>query len=55
MVPKVERPFFQIIQVISNHAYEIEELAEDRRILRVNEKYLKKYRPALREVKVLTE
>lgn len=52
--PKWEGPF-QIVQVFSNGAYEIEELDEERRILRVNGKYLKKYRPALREVKVLTD
>lgn len=32
---------FQTLQVFSNGAYEIEELNEDRRILRVNGKYLK--------------
>ncbi|XP_050916221.1 uncharacterized protein LOC127131340 [Lathyrus oleraceus] len=43
---KWEGPF-QILQVFSNGAYEIEELNEDRRILRVNGKYLKRYRPVL--------
>lgn len=38
--PKWEGPF-QILQVSSNGAYEIEELNKDKRILRVNGKYLK--------------
>ena len=33
---------FKIIQVFSGGAYEIEELSEDKRLLRVNGKYLKK-------------
>ncbi|XP_058783371.1 uncharacterized protein LOC131658051 [Vicia villosa] len=41
---------FQIIQVFSNNAYEIEELSHDRRILRVNGKYLKRYKPMLQKV-----
>ncbi|XP_050875026.1 uncharacterized protein LOC127078629 [Lathyrus oleraceus] len=40
--PKWEGPF-QILQVFSNGSYEIEELNEDKRILRLNGKYLKKY------------
>ena len=39
--PKWEGPF-QILQIFSNDAYEIEELDEDKRILKVNGKYLKK-------------
>lgn len=39
--PKWEGPF-QIIQILSKGAYEIEELNEDKRILKVNGKYLKK-------------
>ncbi|XP_050909824.1 uncharacterized protein LOC127123668 [Lathyrus oleraceus] len=39
--PKWEGPF-QILQIFSNGAYEIEELSEDKRILRVNGKYFKK-------------
>lgn len=46
---------FQIVQLFSNNAYEIEELDEDRRVLRVNGKYLKKYKHALHEVKILTD
>ncbi|XP_050895250.1 uncharacterized protein LOC127101859 [Lathyrus oleraceus] len=44
--PKWEDPF-QILQVFSNGAYEIEELSKDKRILRVNGKYMKRYRPTL--------
>lgn len=46
---------FRIIQVFSNNAYEIEELTLDHRIPRVNGKYLKKYKPMLHEIRVLTE
>lgn len=49
--PKWECPF-QNLQVFSNGAYEIEELSEDKRILRVNGKYLKRYRPTLQEIKI---
>ena len=49
--PKWEGPF-KIIQTLSGGAYEVEELNEDQRLLRVNGKYLKKYRPALQEVRV---
>ncbi|XP_050890197.1 uncharacterized protein LOC127095567 [Lathyrus oleraceus] len=44
----------RVLGFFSNNAYEGEELAPDRRILRVNGKYLKKYRPLLQEVKILT-
>ncbi|XP_050896866.1 uncharacterized protein LOC127103664 [Lathyrus oleraceus] len=44
--PNWEGPF-KVLQVFSNNAYEVDELAPDRRILRVNGKYLKKYRPLL--------
>ncbi|XP_050916359.1 uncharacterized protein LOC127131481 [Lathyrus oleraceus] len=44
--PKWEGPF-QILKVFSNGTYEIEELSRDNRILRVNGKYLKKYKPTL--------
>ena len=49
--PKWEGPF-QILQIFSNGAYEIEELDEDKRILKVNGKYLKKYRPMLQEIQI---
>ncbi|XP_050896816.1 uncharacterized protein LOC127103607 [Lathyrus oleraceus] len=52
--PKWEGPF-QILQVFSNGAYKIEEHNEDKRILRVNGKYLLKYRPVLQEIKVRDE
>jgi hypothetical protein len=52
--PKWEGPF-QVLQIFSNCAYEIEELSEDKRILRVNGKYLKKYKPAIQEVKIRDE
>ena len=36
----------------SGGAYEVEELSEDKRLLRVNGKYLKKYKPMLQEIKI---
>lgn len=51
---KWEGPF-QVIQIFSNRAYEIEELNKDKRILRINGKYLKKYKPILQEVKIPRE
>lgn len=38
---------FRIVQVFLKNAYEIDELTFDLRILRVNEKYLKRYRLTL--------
>ena len=35
-----------------DNAYEIEELNDDRRIMRINGKYLKKYKPLLQEIKI---
>ncbi|XP_039683800.1 uncharacterized protein [Medicago truncatula] len=52
--PSWEGPW-QILRVFSNNAYEIEELNEDRRILRINGKYLKKYKPTLQEIKIIQE
>lgn len=52
--PKWEGPF-QIIKVFSNSAYEIEELNKDKIILRVNGKYLKKYKSALQEIIIMNE
>ena len=49
--PKWEGPF-KIIQTLSGGAYEVEELNEDQRLLRVNGKYLKNYRPVLQEVRI---
>src|SRR6266487_2306422 len=44
--PNWEGPF-KISQIYSNGAYEIEELTSERRILNINGKYLKKYKPTL--------
>ena len=52
--PHWEEPF-RIIQTFSNNAYKIEELAEDIRILKINGKYLKMYKPMLNELKIITE
>jgi len=49
--PNWERPF-KIVQVFSNGSYEIEELASDSRVFRINGKYLKNYKPILQEVKI---
>jgi hypothetical protein len=51
--PHWEGPF-RILKAFSNNAYEIEELAEDRRILKVNGKYLKRYKPFMHEVRIIT-
>lgn len=45
---------FKINQVFLNNAYEIEELSSNGRILRVNGKYFKKYKPMLHEIKIST-
>jgi hypothetical protein len=52
--PKWEGPF-QILKIFSNGTYEIEEIGKDERILRINGKYLKKYKPILQEVKIMIE
>ncbi|XP_050908335.1 uncharacterized protein LOC127121957 [Lathyrus oleraceus] len=52
--PKWEGPF-HILEVFFNGSYEIKELNEDRRILRVNGKYLKKYKLVLQEIKIRDE
>ena len=52
--PHWEGPF-QIIQVFTNNTYEIQELAEDQRVLKINGKYLKRYKPMLQELKITTE
>lgn len=51
--PKGEGPF-QIIRMFTNNAYEIQELGMNRRILRVNGKYLKKYKHMLQEIQIQT-
>ena len=42
--PNWEGPW-EILRVFSNNAYEIEKLNDDQRILRINGKYLKRYKP----------
>jgi len=49
--PGWEGPW-KILRVFSNNAYEIKELNDDNRIIRINGKYLKKYKPLLQEVKI---
>ncbi|XP_050895193.1 uncharacterized protein LOC127101794 [Lathyrus oleraceus] len=49
--PKWEGPF-QVTRKYSNNAYEIEELDGGQRVLRVNGKYLKKYKPMLPEIQI---
>jgi hypothetical protein len=44
---------WKILKIFSNNAYEVEELADDNRIMRINGKYLKKYRPLLQEIKIM--
>jgi len=43
----------KVLQVFSNGSYEIEELASDHRIFKINGKYLKKYKPILQEIKIV--
>jgi len=40
---------WKILRVFSNNAYEIEELNDDNRIMHINGKYLKKYKPLLQQ------
>jgi len=49
--PSWEGPW-EILRVFSNNTYKIEELNDDQRILRINGKYLKKYKPLLQEIKI---
>ena len=49
--PKWEGPFL-ITQTFTNKAYEIQDLGIDRRILRLNGKYLKNYKPMLQEIQI---
>ena len=51
--PKWEGPF-QIVKASSNNAYEVQEIEGDLRVLRVNGKYLKKYKPILQEIHIKT-
>jgi hypothetical protein len=52
--PNWEGPF-KISQVLSNGAYEIQELTPKQRTVNMNGKYLKKYRPSLQEVNIDTK
>ncbi|KAK2366564.1 hypothetical protein QL285_079929 [Trifolium repens] len=52
--PHWEGPF-KISQVLSNGAYEIQELTLEQRTVNMNGKYLKKYRPSLQEINISTE
>jgi len=52
--PSWEGPW-DILRVFSNNAYEIKELNDDQRILRVTGKYLRKYKPLLQEIKITQE
>lgn len=47
---KWEGPF-QVIRAFTNNAYEIKEVGMDQRVLRLNGKYLKKYKPMLKRSK----
>ena len=49
--PNWEGPF-QVIKAFDNNAYEIQEIGMDQKILRVNGKYLKKYKPMLQEIQI---
>ncbi|CAJ2644769.1 unnamed protein product [Trifolium pratense] len=52
--PNWEGPF-KISQVLSNGAYEIEELTPEKRSVNMNGKYLKKYKPMLQEITIKNE
>ncbi|CAJ2657404.1 unnamed protein product [Trifolium pratense] len=52
--PNWEGPF-KISQVLSNGAYEIEELTPEKRSVNMNDKYLKKYKPMLQEICIKSE
>lgn len=52
--PSWEGPW-EILRVFSNNAYEIKELNDDQRILRINGKYLNRYRPLLQVIKIIQE
>ncbi|KAK2444268.1 protein NYNRIN [Trifolium repens] len=52
--PHWEGPF-KISQVLSNGAYEIQELTPEQRTVNMNGKYLKRYKPSLQEINIGTE
>jgi hypothetical protein len=41
--------------VLSNGAYEIQELSPEQRTVNMNGKYLKKYKPSLQEINIRAE
>jgi len=49
--PSWEGPW-KVLKVFSNNAYEVEEIADNNQIMRINGKYLKKYKPFLQEIKI---
>ncbi|XP_057432184.1 uncharacterized protein LOC130724933 [Lotus japonicus] len=49
--PKWEGPF-KVIKCYSNNAYSIEEIGTIARILTINGKYLKRFKPAIHEIKI---
>ncbi|XP_050908222.1 uncharacterized protein LOC127121828 [Lathyrus oleraceus] len=51
--PKWEGPF-QVTRTYSNNACEIKELSGDQKVLRINGKYLKKYKHMLQEINIQT-
>ena len=44
-----------VIKAFTSNAYEIEELGFDQRILKVNGKYLKKYRSMVQKIQISIE
>ena len=44
-----------MVQLFSNGTYEIAELAPIKRIIKINGKYLKRYKPMLQDVKIIQE
>lgn len=49
--PSWEGPF-RVTRMFDNNAYQIQEIDEDNRLLNINGKYLKQYRPMLQEIQV---
>lgn len=43
---------FRILQAFINNAYEVKELTPEGRILQINGKYLKRYRPIFQETHI---
>ena len=49
--PNWEGPF-RVTQVFDNNAYQIQDIGEDHRLLNINGKYLKQYKPMLQETHI---